>query len=201
MNFGQRLQELRKQKCLTQEELASILYISRTAVSKWESGRGFPSIELLLALSSYFNVTINDLLSEDNFDISSEKEDNQNKSSIRELVFGLLDCSLVLFLVLPLFGQQVNDIFIQVSLIALTNNEWNIKTNFIILVIISVIFGLLTLLMHYKYHIKWSKLKKIISLSISLFSVMIFMASFQLYAAFLSLINLVIKGSMVIKLE
>ena len=40
MEFNEKLQELRKQKGLTQEELAEQLYVSRTAISKWESGRG-----------------------------------------------------------------------------------------------------------------------------------------------------------------
>ncbi|MBR2683570.1 MAG: helix-turn-helix transcriptional regulator [Atopobiaceae bacterium] len=40
MEFSEKLQELRKARSLTQEELAGALYVSRTAVSKWESGRG-----------------------------------------------------------------------------------------------------------------------------------------------------------------
>ena len=44
MEFHEKLQELRKQKNLTQEELSEILFVSRTAISKWESGRGYPSI-------------------------------------------------------------------------------------------------------------------------------------------------------------
>ena len=47
MEFHEKLQELRKQKNLTQEELSEILFVSRTAISKWESGRGYPSIDSL----------------------------------------------------------------------------------------------------------------------------------------------------------
>ena len=45
MEFNEKIQELRKQKGLTQEELAEKLYVSRTAISKWESGRGYPRID------------------------------------------------------------------------------------------------------------------------------------------------------------
>ena len=54
MEFNEKLQELRKQKGLTQEELAEALYVSRTAISKWESGRGVPNIESLKAISKFF---------------------------------------------------------------------------------------------------------------------------------------------------
>ena len=63
MEFHEKLQELRKQKGLTQEELAEVLYVSRAAISKWESGRGYPSIDSLKEISRYFSVTIDDLLS------------------------------------------------------------------------------------------------------------------------------------------
>ena len=54
MEFNEKLQELRKQKGLTQEELAEALYVSRTAISKWESGSGYPNIDSLKAISNYF---------------------------------------------------------------------------------------------------------------------------------------------------
>ena len=47
MEFHEKLQELRKSRGLTQEELAEELYVSRTAISKWESGRVYPSIDSL----------------------------------------------------------------------------------------------------------------------------------------------------------
>ena len=51
MTLGEKLKKLRTDKNLTQEELAEILFVSRTAISKWESGRGFPNIESLKAIS------------------------------------------------------------------------------------------------------------------------------------------------------
>ena len=51
MEFNEKLQQLRKQKGLTQEQLAEALFVSRTAVSKWESGRGYPNIESLKAIA------------------------------------------------------------------------------------------------------------------------------------------------------
>ena len=63
MEFHEKLQELRKSRRLTQEELAELLYVSRTASSKWESGRGYPSIDSLKAISAYFSVSLDNLLS------------------------------------------------------------------------------------------------------------------------------------------
>ena len=62
MEFNEKLQELRKNKGLTQEELAEALYVSRTAISKWESGRGYPNIDSLKEISKFFSVTIDELL-------------------------------------------------------------------------------------------------------------------------------------------
>ena len=55
MEFNEKLQKLRTSEHLTQEELAEKLYVSRTAISKWESGRGYPSIESLKAIAAESN--------------------------------------------------------------------------------------------------------------------------------------------------
>ena len=120
MEFNEKLQELRKHKGLTQEELAELLFVSRTAVSKWESGRGYPNIDSLKAIARFFGVTIDELLSGDELLTIAEKDTEQKENHIRDLVFGLLDISVAVFFFLPLFGQKVNGIIQEVSLLSLT---------------------------------------------------------------------------------
>ena len=62
MEFNEKLQELRKSRSLTQEELAEALFVSRTAISKWEQGRGYPSLDSLKEISKFFSVSIDDLI-------------------------------------------------------------------------------------------------------------------------------------------
>ena len=106
MEFHEKLQELRKRRGLTQEELAELLYVSRTAISKWESGRGYPSIDSLKAIFSYFPVSLDDVLSSEVLLTIAETEGEQKESRMRNLVFGLLDCTSALLLFLPLFRQK-----------------------------------------------------------------------------------------------
>lgn len=61
-NTGAFIASLRKSRKLTQKQLAERLHVSDKAISKWETGRGYPDIDLLMALSSYFGVTVNELL-------------------------------------------------------------------------------------------------------------------------------------------
>lgn len=61
MAFGERLQALRRQQNMTQEEFAAQLQVSRQAVSKWESCRGYPEMEKLLYICNRYGVTLNEL--------------------------------------------------------------------------------------------------------------------------------------------
>ena len=81
MEFSEKLQELRKQKGLTQEELAKSLYVSRTAISKWESGRGCPNIDSLKEIAKFFSVTVDQLLSGEEL-LTIAQEDQKQKAGI-----------------------------------------------------------------------------------------------------------------------
>ena len=127
MEFNEKLQELRKQKNLTQEELAEALYVSRTAIPKWESGRGYPNIDSLKAISKYFSVSLDELLSGEEILNIAETDNRQKEKHFRDLVFGLLDCSVAIFLFLPFFGQRVDGVIEEVSLLSLTEIEAYVK--------------------------------------------------------------------------
>ena len=62
MSFAENLKQLRKEKQLSQEELAELLDVSRQAISKWEQGIGYPEVEKLLLLSSKLNISLDSLM-------------------------------------------------------------------------------------------------------------------------------------------
>ena len=65
MAFGERLQEVRRRAGLTQEQFAAELKVSRQAVSKWESCRGYPEIEKILYICNRYGVSIGQLFAEE----------------------------------------------------------------------------------------------------------------------------------------
>lgn len=65
MNFGETLQSLRKTQGLTQEALGEQLHVTRQTVSNWETGKNYPDLELLVALSNLFDVSLDVLLKGD----------------------------------------------------------------------------------------------------------------------------------------
>ena len=73
MTFAEKLKELRKQKGISQEQLAEKIFVSRQAITKWENGNGLPDIENLISISSLFNESLDSLLSEEKSLISKHE--------------------------------------------------------------------------------------------------------------------------------
>lgn len=193
MEFNKKIQELRKQKGLTQEELAEALYVSRTAISKWESGRGYPNIDSLKAIAKFFGITIDELLSGDELLAVAQEDSIRKEKNFRDLVFGLLDCSIAIFFFLPLFGQKIDGIIQEVSLIFLTGISPYLRVAYFIVMIAIIMWGILTLAMQNCHQSFWVKNKNIISIVLNALGIILFIISLQPYAASLLFVLLIIK--------
>ena len=199
MEFNKKLLDLRKRKGLTQEELAEALFVSRTAISKWESGRGYPNIDSLKAIAKFFSVTVDDLLSGDEVLTIAEEDNRQKEMRLRDLVFGLLDCSVAMFFFLPLFKQTPAGIIQGVSLLALTEMEPYLKALYLIAVTGIVVSGILILALQTIPSVFWGRNKHKISLLLNAAGAFLFISGLQPYAAAVLFAFLTIKGFMLIK--
>lgn len=129
MKTEEKLHTLRKQKGITQAELAEIMDVSRQAVSRWESGVVIPSIENLKRLSSLYGVPLDYLLKEEednsgqsqnegasNLDeiLSSHSQENTafetgNRKNRKFLVIGLLLGLAAMLVILAMVASVIND--------------------------------------------------------------------------------------------
>ncbi len=199
MEFNEKLQELRKRRGITQEELAGALYVSRTAVSKWESGRGVPNIESLKTISKYFSVSIDELLSGEEILTIADEDNRRKQIHTRDMIFGLLDCSLVMFLFLPFFGQRGDGAVREVSLLSLTGISPYIRILYIVVVTMIVLMGILTLALQNSTSVFWEKYRCGIPVGLSAIATACFIMTLQPYAATFTFFFLAIKSLMLIK--
>jgi len=116
MELSEKIQKLRKEQGLTQEQFAEQLFVSRTAVSKWETGRGMPSMESLQMIARLFNITLDDLLRAEEVITIAENENKENISRFASLVDGIFNITAIVGLLLPLYKVELNNVFYSVPL-------------------------------------------------------------------------------------
>ena len=199
MEFNAKLQELRKQKRLTQEELAEKLYVSRTAISKWESGRGYPNIDSLKEIAKFFSVTVDELLSPNEVLTIAEEDGKQKEKHFRDLIYGLLDICIAMLLFLPFFAEKKDGAIQSVSLIALDGVQPYLKIAYLAVVISMIVMGILTLVLQNVKTAAWVKSKTTISLILGAIAVLVFIISLQPYSAVFAFTLSAIKALMLIK--
>ena len=193
MEFHEKLQELRKRKGLTQEELAQSLYVSRTAVSKWESGRGYPNIGSLKDIAAFFAVTVDQLLSTDEVLNVAEEDRRRKETHDRALVYGLLDLSMALLFFLPFFAARTEAV--SASLWALEGVQWYLRAAYFAVVLgTSAVGGLMLAAPHV-----WTSLTCRASLVLGTVAVLLFTVSTQPYAAVFAFVLLIIKALLLCK--
>lgn len=198
MEFNEKLQELRKARNLTQEELAGAIFVSRTAVSKWESGRGYPSIESLKELSRFFSVSIDELISPDEVVIAAERDKRKFVGRSTSLICGMLDIMLVLLLFMPAFGNGPDDPS-AISLLALFGTSPWLKAVFVVVVVSATICGLCEVFVSHYDKSYWSRALLATGTALSVACVAVFIAARQPYAAIFSFALLVAKSLLLIQ--
>lgn len=88
MEIGKIIKKYRTEKNMTQEELASILFVSRQLISKWENNKSYPDLNQLIQLSDYFNLSLDELMRGDRQMI--KKKDTQVTIGKRSVKVGII---------------------------------------------------------------------------------------------------------------
>ena len=194
MEFNEKLQELRKNRGMTQEELAEVLYVSRTAISKWELGRGYPSIDSLKDISKFFSVSIDDLLSGEKLLTLAEKENKSNIRNMCDLLFGIVDLCSFILIILPLYPNTIDGFVYSVNLLNYTQTTGLNKTICWVVFSLLVIIGLAKVIFIKTKAEKCSKILMEISILISALIVIFLAITREVYAVVVVFLLLIIKG-------
>ena len=196
MEFNEKLQELRKSRSLTQEELAEALFVSRTAISKWESGRGYPSLDSLKEISKFFSVSIDDLICSEEIISAAADEKKECMDKYISLICNMLDIFLVLLLLLPVFGNGTDDPA-SVSLYAITGISAWIKTLFAFLIGGTVLNGICGVIISHIDKPVWNRHRLVTGMVLSVVGAVVFILTRQPYAGIICLAILVVKGLLI----
>ena len=201
MEFSEKLQELRKSRGLTQEELAEALYVSRTAISKWESGRGYPSIDSLKEISQFFSVSIDDLLSGEKLVSIAEKENKSNIRNICDLLFGIVDLMAITLVILPLYPNPIDGYIYSVNLFAYTQITPFIRLVYWTMFVALIVIGGLKVLLNQMKIEKGRKIITDVSIVLSIITVLFLAMTREAYAITMAFLLLIIKGMLVLKIS
>jgi transcriptional regulator with XRE-family HTH domain len=198
MEFNEKLVQLRKSRNMTQDELAEALYVSRAAVSKWESGRGMPSIDSIKDISRFFSVSIDELLSGEKLLFLAETENSSNTRKICDIIFGFADLLSFVLFVLPLYPSTVDGYVYSVSLLSYTEtSKINIAVYWLLFALL-VLSGVVKLIFAKLKTEKSTKLISHISLVISVVAVLFLALTREVYALIVAFLLFVIKMTVLI---
>ena len=193
MEFNEKLVQLRKSRNMTQDELAEALYVSRAAVSKWESGRGLPSIDSLKDIAKFFSVSIDELLSGEKLLSLAEKENSSNTRKICNIIFGVADLLSFVLFVLPLYPSTVDGYVYSVSLLSYTEtSKINIAVYWVLFALL-VLSGAVKLIFAKLKAEKCSKASGYVSLVVSMVTVLFLALTREAYALVVVFLLFVIK--------
>lgn len=191
MEFADKLKTLRKRQNTTQEQLAEKLHVSRTAISKWETGRGTPSIDSLKAIAELFDVSMDALLSTEELVVVAQNENKNNLNQLSGLIFALLDLAAIIGFLLPIYGEKGEQVIQSVSLFQLQSGS---RYVYIPLLAILTICGIVEVIFLFQQKVQGVKVSAMIGMIVHILVIFVFIASQQPYAAALYFLFLIVKS-------
>ena len=191
MEFNEKLQELRKSRSLTQDQLAEALFVSRTAISKWESGRGYPSLDSLRQIARYFSVSIDELICTEEIIAAAQDEKKSHVGKMLALICGALDVLASLLLFLPIFRNGANGT--SAPLFAIDVGQWQ-KALLAAVIGLTALNGLCGVIISRLDKPLWNRHRLATGMALSVIGTAAFMLARQPYAGILFLSALVVKG-------
>ena len=200
MEFHEKLQELRKSRSLTQEELAEALFVSRTAVSKWESGRGYPGIDSLKEIARFFSVTVDELICPEEIISAAENEKKDFVSRYLTLICGVLDILPAILLFIPAFGNGAGSRE-TVALSGLGGISSWIRILFIIVISLTVLNGICAAVISNFDRPVWNRHRLVTGIALTILGSALFLITRQPYAGLIFFAVLVIKGFLILKVR
>lgn len=144
--LSEKLYMLRKKSGLSQEQLAEQLNVSRQAISKWESGTSIPESDKLIAISEYFNVTLDYLMKEDSDGNLQPVSTDESNGLSQKMIAGIVLCvagivGLILWGLISVFNPTVSAQISESSMINIDGNGM-----LLIACVIAIIIGAVILL-------------------------------------------------------
>ncbi len=142
--LSEKLFKLRKNRGLSQEQLAEQLNVSRQAISKWEQGTAVPESEKLIRISNYFGVTVDYLLKNDSEDTTNTTDEVVEEKT--KIMAGIVICiagilSMVIWGLLSIFRPETSNRISDSSMITIDGNGI-----FLILCVVAIVVGVSLLL-------------------------------------------------------
>ena len=178
MELSKKIKQIRNDNKLTQEQFAEKMLVSRTAVSKWENGTCYPSIDSLKYMSKIFNVSLDKLLSGEEILEIANMENKSNMSKYNGLLFSLLDIVRIIFIFIPLYSYKTNDFVYSVSLFNSNDLSSTLKNIFMLIYVMFLILGIIELIFIYQ---EKNRLINKISLVLDVISIFVLLFTKQPY--------------------
>ena len=198
MELSKKIKQIRNDNKLTQEQFAEKMLVSWTAVSKWENGTCYPSIDSLKYMSLIFNISLDKLLSSEEILEIAKTENQSNISNYNSLLFCLLDIVRIIFIFLPLYSYKTNDFIYSVSLLNSNDLGTTLKIVFMLIFIMFLILGIIELIFNFKGN---NKLINKISIFLDVTSIFILIFTKQPYVIALMFVIFIIKIIMLINVN